>query len=323
MLRPRIVGAIVGSLLLLSSWCVTASAQEAKSASDDALDSLIEKLADPPATRADARSEEKPKSGEPGPSRKQETSKEGGKPKAAGDKAPKADDVAPKDQELDSLLEKLGESKDEPQADDNKRPHPGADAEKDEEGGPKGRPSKSGQLGKKDQELDERLEELTGRRRKKKQDREDEGSGPVSDVVKQMREIEKRLSQPDTGEETQQKQKQIVKRLQTLIEQARQSGSSSSKQMKIRQVRQAGQKPGGAQGGEQASNNPGGAPLTKPSKPTNQRSAATGKDIWGHLPPELRQEMENSFKEEALPDRIELIKRYYLSVSKNKLVREE
>ena len=43
-----------------------------------------------------------------------------------------------------------------------------------------------------------------------------------------------------------------------------------------------------------------GAPPMKPAKPTSQHSTAGGKDIWGHLPAELRQVMENSFKETAL-----------------------
>ena len=99
-----------------------------------------------------------------------------------------------------------------------------------------------------------------------------------------MGEIEKRLGKPDTGDETQSKQKQIVKRIETLIEQARQAGSSSSSQMKIRQVRQAGQKPGGNQPGQEAGANAGVAPLSKPSKPKNPRSLAGGKGRLGAPP---------------------------------------
>ena len=61
----------------------------------------------------------------------------------------------------------------------------------------------------------------------------------------------------------------------------------------------------------------------KPAKPTSQHSTAGGKDIWGHLPAELRQIMENSFKETELDSKRELISRYFLSVGKGKLVREE
>ena len=64
-----------------------------------------------------------------------------------------------------------------------------------------------------------------------------------------------------------------------------------------------------------------GMPATKPAKPSDRHASANGKDIWGHLPEELRQEMENVFKEEALQTKAELIRRYYLSVAKQKLVR--
>jgi len=307
MWRPGTAVTILGGVFL-TICCLASNAQESKPGSDEALDNLIEKLTDSPPSKPDAKPAKE--DGKPKPS-----DKEGSKPGAGGE-------VAPQDQELDSLLEKLGESKDEPAAEDAGK-SPAGGGGPDQADRSKSPQPKPGQLGRKDQELDERLEELTGRRKKKKSGSDDEGSGPVSEVVKQMREIEQRLGKPDTGKETQEKQKQIIKRLETMIEQARQSGSSSSSRMKTRQVRQAGQKPGGSQQGQEAGSTSGGAPLAKPAKPTNPRSLAGGKDIWGHLPPELRQEMENSFKEEALPDKIELIKRYYLSVSKNKPVREE
>ena len=58
-------------------------------------------------------------------------------------------------------------------------------------------------------------------------------------------------------------------------------------------------------------------------QPTGKHSNAGGKDIWGHLPAELRQEIENQTHEEPLSAKGELIDRYYLSVGKGKLVREE
>ena len=54
----------------------------------------------------------------------------------------------------------------------------------------------------------------------------------------------------------------------------------------------------------------------KPANPNNKSVLFNGKDSWGHLPPELRQAMDNIFKEEPLPDRIDWISRYYLSVNK-------
>jgi hypothetical protein len=60
----------------------------------------------------------------------------------------------------------------------------------------------------------------------------------------------------------------------------------------------------------------------KAARPTEQHSTAGGKSIWGHLPAELRQIMDNTFKEEPLTSKSELISRYFLSVNKGKPIRE-
>ena len=111
-----------------------------------------------------------------------------------------------------------------------------------------------------------------------------------------MRDVEQRLGKPDPSEDTQKKQKQIVKRIETMIEQAKQSGSSGG---------QAGRCGAFASRASSRVSSPAirpgalarGAPPMKPAKPTSQHSTAGGKDIWGHLPAELREMMENSFKE--------------------------
>ncbi len=287
-------------------------AQEPPAPKDDALDRLLEKLEKPAPPPSD-----KP-AGEPG--KEKETAE---KPKAdakpAGEK--KAGDVSAKDQALDSLLEKLGESPDRPAAPDERRgpgPMPG-------EPGKEPAPAKPGERGAQDltgksKELDEHLEELTGRKRKKK-DQDGEGSGPLSQVVKEMREVEQRLGKPDTGEETRKKQTEIVKNLDQLIEQLRNS-SSQSKGQKSRMVMLPGQKPGDPQG-QQPGANANGAPPTKPAKPDGKHAVVNGKDVWGHLPDELRQEMDNVAREVMLPSKDELIRLYYLSVSKKSLNREE
>ena len=66
-----------------------------------------------------------------------------------------------------------------------------------------------------------------------------------------------------------------------------------------------------------------GAPPMKPMRPTQKHSNASGKDIWGHLPEELRAEIQNLVDEQPLNTKEELIDRYYLSVNKKKLKREE
>jgi hypothetical protein len=225
--------------------------------------------------------------------------------------------VAPKDQEVDDLLQKLSETKDVPSPDDRPKNPAGG-----QEPSLPSRPDKPERpkLPEKDKPIDERLEEYTGRK-KKRPAADEQRKGPIGEIIKEMRDVEKRLEKPDPSEETQNKQKQIVKRIETLIEQAQQSGSSAGRFV-IRRVRQSGK-----QGGRRQGDEPGalgqGAPPMKPAKPTTKHSTAGGRDVWGHLPPELREVMYNTFKEMELSSKAELISRYFLSINKGKLVREE
>jgi len=331
--------AVVSGLALASAivWCSWAAAQEPGTSNDkdEALDSLIEKLAKPDRAGKPASQAEKPakqaKSEGSRSEKKPDVQAPAGatKPKAPDSPKPGAGEVSSKDKELDELLEKLGETKDQPAPDDKRRgrpqagepsepapPAPGSGGDKEKT---KDRPKDTGLQGK-DKEIDERLEEFTGRKKKKNRSGQEDGSGAMGQLIKEMREVEQRLGKPETGEDTQTKQKRIVKQIETLIEQMKQSGASGS--MAMRQVRQPGQKPGN-QPGQTPGANAGGAPATKPAKPSDRHAPAGGKDIWGHLPAELRQEMENVFKEDALPTKQDLIRRYYLSVAKQKLVRGE
>ncbi|MDR3617824.1 MAG: hypothetical protein P4L85_00595 [Paludisphaera borealis] len=297
--------------------------QEPAKPQDEALDSLIEKLGQEPKDqpKADAGKDD------PNQDKPVVDAEKPAKPKAEAGK-PKAGegDVSSEDRAVDDLLEKLGATKDEPTAEDRpKRPGGGEQppGEPGQGGGGSGKDDRqSPGLTGEDKQIDEQLEELSGRKRKRNQSdrRQSEASGPMGKIIKEMRDIEERLGKPDTGDGTQGKQKEIVKQLETLIEQIRQSSSQAGKGMK--EVRQAGNKPGD-QPGDQPGKNAVGAPLSKPAKPTDKHVLAGGKDAWGHLPPELRQEIDNLFKEDSLPSREELIRRYYLSVSRKKLVRGE
>jgi hypothetical protein len=137
-----------------------------------------------------------------------------------------------------------------------------------------------------------------------------------------MREVESRLGKPDTGEETRQKQAEIVKNLEQIIDQMRtMSGSSQSRARRL--VMQKGQPKPGAPSGSMPGAEGGNAPHQRPARPDGKRPLVGDKDAWGHLPADLRQELENVSKEEPLPDKLELIRRYYLSVSQRKLSRKE
>jgi hypothetical protein len=306
-------------------------AQEAAKAKDEALDSLMKELRESEpaptksakpnaqqtkkATGAQDKSKDSPKAKATGDNDAKASAAKGERPSAP--KSPDAAKLAPKDQAIDDLLGKLGESKDAPTAAEEPRNRAPSQGPAEPSRGEKPDAAK---LGGKDKDLDERLEELTGRK-KKRPSSDQERTGPIGDMIKEMRDVEQRLGKPDAGDDTQKKQKQIVKRIETLIEQVRQQGGSAGS-MAMRRVRQPGQQPG-QQDGDQTGAQARGAPPMKPAKPTSQHSTAGGKEVWGHLPPEMRAIMNNIFKETELDSKKELIDRYFLSVDKGKLVREE
>lgn len=299
--RARRLAALVSALVLAWSGLGLAQAKP----KDDALDDLLKKVEESNKTKDAPVDPVKPA---------------------------KAGEVAPKDKDLDSLLEKLGQSKDEASPDGKAPPPPpggegdkppmpddGKGKDKGEGAGDKAAKPKPKDLSGKDKELDEHL---AGDKKKPKSGEKPGGKkdgggedGPLGDLIKQMREVEQRLGQPDTGEKTRQKQTEIVKRMDTLIDQIRQSKSQGQAMRMIRGGKQPG-KPG-QEPGQMAD----GAPPTRPEKPNPKSILAKNKDAWGHLPPDLRAEMDNVFNEQLLPSKEDLIKRYYLSVSKKSLSR--
>jgi hypothetical protein len=318
------------ALFAVIGWSGAVVAQEPGQSKDEALDSLLKKLDKPEQEKRPAKegkSETKPekppaKAKAEAPAKTKSTA-----PDQTAKPRPKENaEVSAKDKEIDDLLEKLGETKDQPARDERPpgRPQEGQPGQPPKPGGgggdkPKDK-DKAPDLQKQDKEIDEKLEELAGRKKRRKPREQEDGSGPLGQIIKEMRDVEHRLGKPETGEDTQSKQKKIVKEIETLIERMRQAGGSGS--MALRMVRQAGQRPGNQQG-QTPGATAGGAPNQKPAKPSEHHAIAGGKDIWGHLPAELRQEMENVFKEEPLSAKMDLIRRYYLSVAKQQTRREE
>jgi hypothetical protein len=236
---------------------------------------------------------------------------------------PKPGDVAPEDRDLDSLLKKLGETTDEPET-QGKAAEPSLPG--GQPGEPKPSPAERGpKLEGQEKALDEHLEELTGRKKKKDRDeppqKADENS-PLKEAIKKMEEVRKRLSESDTGETTRQRQEEIVKELDQILQRLRQQrGQQQRMAMRTRQQGQANQ-PG--QGESESPNNTGaGVGASKPKSPTVGQMLAGRKDTWGDLPPALREELENVFKTDMLPSKSELIRRYYSAVAKKGRAREE
>jgi hypothetical protein len=306
---------------LLSALAFGAPSARAQDAADDALDRLLEK-AEEKEKAADAKADEKKDDAKadkadtrPSDARPADAKKAESRPK----KKPGAEDeVADKD--LDNLLKGLSETEDEPEAKGKPQAMPGG-----EEGEPK--PAGAGgdqqpedanaaKIKGRTKDLDEHLEELTGRKRRRNQDEGDPNS-PLAQTIKKMDDVDKKLEEQDTGEETRKKQQQIVEELKTMIKQAQ------TRRMRVRSNQQAQNGQPGQQQGDQPNNTGDGVGPQTPKKYEAKSVLARNKDEWGGLPPQLRGEMENVFKEDALPQRKTLIDRYYLSISQKSTGRSE
>lgn len=141
---------------------------------------------------------------------------------------------------------------------------------------------------------------------------------PFLTVSRRMRSVEERISQKDTAEATQRLQQQIVADLALLIEQAKRQCSGG-------QCSQPGaSKPGGKPGANKKGGTGDNAGTKQSAKDSTERlgkSAATEaelaamktlvKEVWGHLPPKLREQMQSGLVEQFLPKYETLIEAYY------------
>jgi hypothetical protein len=232
------------------------------------------------------------------------------------------------DQDLDKLLEDIAGPREDAPRTKAERPKPGIPGMPgDKPPAPRTPPDdpSARKLAEPDKKLDLELERLLGRRRRTPpkdgqagqggQPQPGEGQGqdeedsPLGKTIKKMREVEKRLGQRDTGSDTRKRQEDIVKDLDQLIAQARRAMAKSQGQGKTqRETQQAGNQPGSQPGQQEGASNTGaGVGASRPKTPTNVR---------GNLPPALRQEMENIFREEPLPTRSDRISRYYEAINR-------
>jgi hypothetical protein len=172
----------------------------------------------------------------------------------------------------------------------------------------------NGQRPKAGSDLDRQLLDQLG-------DGEDIGqpaADPLVSLSRRMRTVEQRISQQDTAEATQRLQLQIVTDLEQLIEQAKKqcSGGSSKKG--------GAPKPGGKPGSSKKGGTGDNATTSKSAKDSVETPERTGsteaeleamkaliKDVWGHLPPKLREQLQSPAAEQFLPKYEQVIEAYY------------
>lgn len=139
-------------------------------------------------------------------------------------------------------------------------------------------------------------------------------ANPIIDLGRRMKTVERLISENNTSTETQRMQDQIVADLSRLIDQIRQQ----KKQQKGGPPRRPRGRPAGQPG------TPGDQESTDPAKDSQSRVGKADadqvevrdlenllKEVWGHLPEQVRQQMLSGSTEEVLPKYQKLIEEYY------------
>jgi hypothetical protein len=149
---------------------------------------------------------------------------------------------------------------------------------------------------------------------------------PLVTLSRRMRTVEERIQQRDTAETTQRMQQEIVAELAALIEQLNKQCSGGQCNSSNAPAK-PGSKPGsgkkGGTGNATASNQP-----AKDSTDTLRRPGGDHaeletmqhliKEVWGHLPPKLREQLQSSSVEQFLPKYEQLIEAYYKRLAEDR-----
>jgi hypothetical protein len=152
-------------------------------------------------------------------------------------------------------------------------------------------------------------------------------------IAKNMKESQDRLSKKDPSDGTRQVQRDIIKDIDSLInqksrqqqqqqQQAQQNSQSSSSRRQANSQRQKATRPQQAAGKQSqprpqpqqaAAKNPGGG--GNRNKDAMGRDADLFKDIWGHLPETLRKDMDAYSRVEFMMKYGDLLKQYYSTIA--------
>ena len=134
-----------------------------------------------------------------------------------------------------------------------------------------GDPAKPDDKSRVDEKMQEKLQKELGSAAKK----EGKDENPLLQVAKEMREVQQRIGRRDSGQDTQQVQRQIVADLAKLIEEAKKSGSCDGKPSQSRKTAGSPKKPG-QDSTQPSGNSPAPAERSDPRirKPEEIRTAA-------------------------------------------------
>jgi len=146
-------------------------------------------------------------------------------------------------------------------------------------------------------------------------------SDPLTRVSERMRQVEIRIADQNTATETQQIQKKIISELDILIAQMEKqcqqsSGGKPKSKPKPNQQKKPEPKPNQGEATQQASDDPASESTDRVQSAEDiqtkmEELEVLVKKVWGHLPPRVREQMQNAESERILPQYESLIEAYY------------
>jgi len=153
----------------------------------------------------------------------------------------------------------------------------------------------------------------------------EEMQDPLLLISRRMRAVEDLIGDRNTSQPTQRLQKQIVEDLAVLIEQAKKQCSGgqgdSDGQKKPSGKPGSGSKAGAGDNkgkSRPAKDSTSGARKRTGSQAELDRMKLMLKEAWGHLPPKIRDQIQNASPEEFLPKYEKLIEDYYKRLAEEK-----
>jgi hypothetical protein len=155
-----------------------------------------------------------------------------------------------------------------------------------------------------------------------------ENDNPALDIARRMIDVQSRIAGADGGEQVQDEQKKILADLDKLIEQAKKScncsGScsnpkqGSSRTPSSSSAKKSGSKPGNKPNDKPAQQSSQRPPDKKQVKPDPAEMQNLIKDLWGELPPNIREQMMQNPTEQFVPQYESMIEEYYRRLSEDK-----
>ena len=146
-----------------------------------------------------------------------------------------------------------------------------------------------------------------------------------------MQNAQARLSRRDAGAETRAAQEQVIKELQKLIDAARQNSQNSQSSQQQQQRSGSQQKSSSPQNESQSQGSPAahdvagatadrgrgpGGAADRRKRPESAKNPPNVQhplfcEVWGHLPPALRERVPADFSETILPAYDDVVRRYF------------